>query len=80
MQWTKSCKATRSKISKVPKLGALMTRCTSATDGAFPRNHLSTQPPASSVQLLLVPKGPSSTQEYLKKSLKNYHYLIKVNF
>ena len=75
MQWTKSCKATRSKMSKVRKLGALMTRCTSGTDGAFPRNHLSKQPPASIVQLVLVPKGPSSTQEHLKKSLKKLSLL-----
>ena len=52
-----------------------MTRCTSATDSAFPRNHLSKQPPASIVQLVLVPKGPSSTQEYLKKSLKKLSLL-----
>ena len=57
-----------------------MTRCTSATDGAFPLNHLSKQPPASIVQLLLVPKGPSVTQEYLKKSLKKcYLYKEKKN-
>ena len=47
-----------------------MTRCTSATDGAISRNHLSKQPLASIAQLLLVLKGPSLTHEYLNKSLK----------
>ena len=69
-QWTKSCKATRSKISKVRKTGVLMTLCTSATDGGFPSNHLCKNSPVSIVHPALVPKSPSSTHAKLKNRKK----------